>query len=297
LTLTTAIVIGLAPSLRRATLDAYTVLRQSGSTATADRRTSRIRRALVAVQVSLVLLVMIASGLLWRTFWNLQRVDLGFDPSNVLTLELRTMGESAIRARRDELLARIRAVPGVVDVGIANPLGAVPMQPRDVRQNATTRTARHNSSVFLKTVDAGYFRALRIPLKSGRTFDGANESSALLSEGAATLLFPNEDPIGQAITVAVWPLTVRGVVGDVRYRRVDEAPAPVVYRMTQPSAPNATFVIRMVPGGSAVPAAVRSIVRDVDPSQPIEHMAMLDARVSNSLPNVASMLFRRRLFL
>jgi putative ABC transport system permease protein len=236
----TSIAAGLAPSWRGGP-SLYSALKQGGTTVSAGLRASRWRRALVIVQVATVVMLLSGGGLLLHSFWNLKRVDLGFDGSQVLTMEMRLVGPSyndqRLRLFQEALLERVRAVPGVTQASITS---SVPLRGTDWMMQFS---AEGHPGVYVaneREVDPAYFRVMHIPLRAGRLFD-TNDTAltapvAVVSERLARAVFPGETAVGKFVDIKSRAQIV-GVDGDVRHKRVDEAAAPALYmpRAQRPS--------------------------------------------------------------
>jgi putative ABC transport system permease protein len=288
LVLVTSVITGLAPSWGQMHGDPHMVLKRGGAAVTAGRDSTIWRRALVAAQVTLVVLLMVGGGLLVRTLWNLRQVDLGFDSSEVLTLEMRLFdlryrNQQTVRLFEDDLLTAVRALPGVESAGIAS---AIPMRGSDTLMALTTSSGRHR--VNRRAVDAAFFKVLRIPLRTGRLFDAMESGDVVvLSESAATLLFPSVDPIGEILEIGGYSSSrarVVGIVADTRYRQVEQPGGPAIYVPRGQSPSSLICLVVRAPGNlAAVVDRVRQVVRTLDPGQPIEGVSTVDAIVSASI--------------
>jgi len=283
-----SIAAGLAPSWR-GTPNLHAALKQGGTTVTGDPRAARWRRVLIAAQVAAVVVLLLGGGLLLHSFWNLQRVDLGFDGSRVLTMEMRLIApryrdEQRLRLFQEALLERVRAVPGVTQASMTS---SVPLRGVDWRKSfsADGRPGRYIANE--RQVDPDYFSLMHIPLHAGRRFDTNDTASsprvAIVSEGLAREMFHGESAIGRFVDLDPRAQIV-GVVGDVRHVRVDEAAAPAIYtaRAQWPSE-LICVVARTTPGAAGVAAAVRKAINSVDPNQPVEGVTTLDQIVSASI--------------
>jgi len=284
----TSIAAGLAPS-SRGTPDLHAALKQGGTTVTGDVRASRWRRVLVAAQVAAVVCLLSGGGLLLHSFWNLQRVDLGFDGAQVLTMEMRLIGpryrsEPNLRLFQDAVLERVRAVPGVTQASMTS---SVPLRGVDWTWSISTdgRPGRYVANE--REVDPEYFSVMHIPLRAGRLFDKNDTASsarvAIVSERLAREMFHGESAIGRLLNLDP-PAQIVGIVGDVRHVRVDELAAPAIYtaRAQRPSE-LICLVARTTPGAAGVAAAMRAAINSVDPTQPVEGITTLDQIVSESI--------------
>ncbi len=230
----------LAPAWRSGASDVATALGDAGRS-TAGMSPLRTRSALVVVQIALAVTLLIAGGLIVRSFTNLRRLDLGYNPANVLTIDIERQGEAAgARAFYRELLARIETLPDVEATGAVylRPLAMGPIgQEMSVvleGQAETSDAAARNPYVNYESVTPGYFRVMRIPLLRGRLFDehddGRAPKVAIVGESTARRLWPGQDPIGQRLSTPMLSSeglrsvrhTVVGVVKDARYRGLDD---------------------------------------------------------------------------
>ena len=283
-----AIVAGLAPSWRRLYEEPHAVLKQSAVTATSARSAVATRHVLVAIQVALVALLMLGGGLLVRTLWNLRRVDLGFDGTNVLAIEMRMMetkyrNPQTLRLFEQALLNTVRALPGVQSASIAS---AIPMRGTDTLVAFTT-AAGQRYRVNHRVVDPFFFDVLRIPLLSGRVFEAVeSEDVVVLSESAAALLFPSSSAIGEVLEI---PLVTKssarviGIVADVRYQKVEEPAGPAIYVPRHQSASSIICLIVRSSQVTGISESVRRAVHALDPWQPVEGVTTLDTIVAAAI--------------
>ncbi len=259
----------------------------------AGRATKRWQQAVVAAQTALATVLLVSATLLLTSFWRLGRVPLGFDGSEVVTVEMRLLDTryrqpgSVARFQR-QLLERLRAIPGIAQVGLTS---AVPFRGTDF----TMRIGRPaiDSSYVAKGryVDADYFGVLRIPLLRGRLFGPADvEGSrrvAVISESLARDMFGAENPLGREILFDD-PHEVIGIVADVRYEGRDRDPASAVYFSGSQSPSTLTCVVARpsanVRIGDVAPSIYRAI-HDTDPTVPAMKLATIDQIVDAAVAN------------
>jgi putative ABC transport system permease protein len=252
-----ALLAGAAPVVQLMTRDVGITLRPSGQTHTVRRGARRLRSALVIAELAMSLMLLVGAVLLARSFVNLLRTEIGATPDQVVTVDLNlAMGRTLSAARQiqltDQLIERIRAVPGIQAVGAAN--GLPPNRTRmsfefemaDVR-DGTPGPRRLN----LLNPTADYFSALGIPLLRGRLFQGADGPTAqrvvIVSVGAARDLFGTLDVVGRSLPIGPKraPVPIVGVVGDVKYRGLDVAAPQTLYMpFAQYPFRNMTLVVR-----------------------------------------------------
>jgi putative ABC transport system permease protein len=297
LALVTGALFGLLPALRASRGDALGQLRGSRG---ALGRGFRVRNLLVVAEVGLALLLVIAAGLMARSFAALGRVSPGFDPNQVLTVTMMINVAGAedvvghIVQRRREFIERIGALPGVVAAGAANNL---PLQGGVWEWFEFTRadgTAAPDGSLLRADrtyIDGAYLRAMGIPLLRGELLPQDRPQVApdaptpiLVSESAARQFWPGTDAVGQVVRSGRFTAVVAGVVGDVRHLSLAKTPPPAVY-FPHFAGPRVitTIVARTEGDPAALSGAVREIVRQVDPNQPVRTIAPLSTVMSESL--------------
>jgi predicted permease len=242
-----------------------------------------------------------------RAMWKLQSQDPGFHADGVLTLRTALPGSKYGDPRvRDEfytrVLSRIRALPGVSTAAYVTglPMGMRGgIWPVVVNGQAATRTA--TNSAALRQATPGYFSTLGIPLRRGRdiaaTDDATRPSVAVVSESFAKRYWPNEDPMGKRFTFALREREVVGIVGDVRWRGLEQPSEPQVYVPPKQVdslsllyyAPK-DLVIRTSASVAQLMPEIRRIVHEADPHQPISNVQMLtDVVAANTASRAAQL--------
>lgn len=217
----TGVVVGLAPALQLTGGNLEGVLRESSRTGSGSRRLTRTRHALVVCQIALALVLLIAAGLMLRSFDRLRSLSVGVDTANVVTFEvnlpLARYADAGARARfHRDFETRIGSLPGVRAAGAISrlPLTGTYHRWGTSRPETSDRTL----SADQRTIEGAYFEALQIPVLRGRTFNSGDDERAprraVVSQELVRRLFGGEDPIGRTIRVAGANLEVIGVVGD-----------------------------------------------------------------------------------
>ncbi|HET9372443.1 MAG TPA: ADOP family duplicated permease [Vicinamibacterales bacterium] len=272
----------LAPAWQTSRVDLVTAIKRASGPASSARATLRWRGVLVAVQGALAACLLTGAALLLASFWRLSGVALGYDADDVVTVEMRLLDAKysipgAIGLFERDIVSRLRAIPGVEDVGMGT---AVPFRgvdfsgsydppgcehrPPDPAPPDCRSVGGHN-----RHVDNGFFRVMRIGLVRGRLFDASDAPTsprvAVVSQSFARAMFGDVDPIGRSFE----GYQVVGVVADVRFQSLQSEAAPAVYfpRSQQPSALIAV-VIRASPGTAITAASVHAAIRAVDPAVP-----------------------------
>jgi putative ABC transport system permease protein len=240
--ISTALAFGIAPSLYASRPDVAAFLKDARREGSAGLRHGS-RRALIALEVALALVLLAGAGLALRSFARLTAVDPGFNPEGVLALELsvpdaRYSDPADVARFYQQYVEALAAQPGVVAAGgVMRP----PLTPRGFGGTFSIIGSEDNDkfTIQVRPATAGYFEALGIPLRRGRLFTPADRRGTspvvLVSEEAARRFWPGKDPVGQALRLHVAisgeePVReVAGVVGDVKLRGLESRPSPVAY--------------------------------------------------------------------
>ena len=281
-TLGTGIVAAIAPAWHWSVRVTSGALRSTGRS-TGDRRTTRVRAALVSAQVAMAAVLLVASGLLVKSYLGVLAIDPGFTGDRVVTMEYRLPANkyatgSAQAAFHQAVVERVAAVPGVTHSAVSR---GVPISGNGDIVGVLTEHAKPADQpriAAFTTVSDEYFRALGIPLLKGRTFDGRDHAEApgvvVVSERLANDAWPGKDPIGQTLVIAGSdrrPLVI-GVVGNIQQFGLTDAPMQAFYARVQQN-PGIFMTVVAAIGGSEDPTAaipaIRRAVWSVDPDQPI----------------------------
>ena len=299
------IAFGLVPSLRVGRFDLTGALKDAARATSAGAVWAggqSVRRMFVAVQIALSVMLLIAAGLMIRSFARLQQVDPGFNPSGVLTLELAMAGRRYADApvaleTYTRLWERLRAVPGVVAVGGVSALPLSQMMawgPITVEGRAAV-AGEAFVNVDIRTVGGNYFESMDIPLIRGRLFTTADTRSSfraiVIDEEMARQLWPNQDPIGKRVRTggmdasadAPW-MTVVGIVGRVKHEALDTEPRMAMHwAHSQVPTRAMTIVLRTETAPESAVADVRAAIREIDPDLPVYNVRTMADRVAGSL--------------
>ena len=234
------VVLGMTPALQAARNDPHQAL-QHGSQRTAGGH-RRTRSALVVAEVALALVLLVTSGLLLRSLERLFAVPVGFDGSQLLTMQVQVVGhrfddDAATYRFFDEALAAVRRVPGVTSAALTSELPlSGDLDEYGAHFDATLNQPAQSYSVFRYAVSPGYIETMRIPLLRGRANDAHDRVTgahvALISQSLARKRFSRSDPIGQPLRLgpAVGPpYIIIGVVGDVKQMSLALSESDAVY--------------------------------------------------------------------
>jgi putative ABC transport system permease protein len=296
---------GLAPALQAARLDPSHVLRQEGRGSKGSRSQTWTLSALVVTEFALSLVLLIAAGLLLRSFWDLFKVPLGFDPENVMAVRLwlpvpndpttdiyGTPDQEAQFIR--EILRRGLSLPGVKEIAVGSP-GSIPLNHDKnllalVLEGSSTRS-NLPYQVQGSSVTPEYFHLLGIPLLRGRLFNEMDIENAprvvLVNQAFARTWWPDEDPLGKRIKLGLaatsWT-TVVGVVTDARTESLEDANIPQVYLSSwQRTDKELAIFLRGRLDPAYLPQQARDMVQSLDPQLPVFGAKRLPDVVSGSL--------------
>jgi predicted permease len=301
--LLTGLLVGVVPALQVAEGNEARVLR-SGSGGGASRSARRWREALVVVEVTLACVLLVAGGLLVRSFRAVLDVDLGFDAANLVAWQLvpgdhffgispqdRDKWLQARAAYYAQLTQRVAAAPGVDAVGLidALPLGRNRVWGYRV-VGGPEETERNEELAFPHVIDPGYLPAMRIPLIEGRNFSAddtaATQPVILLNESGARRIFGGESALGRRLRFwGEWEWEVVGIVADVRHLSPElDAGIQVYYRVGQmPDHRPLELVVRSRREVPQVADAVGAALHDVDPSMPAHDFWTVASKVDDAL--------------
>jgi putative ABC transport system permease protein len=307
-TLGLSLLIGLAFGVsgvlaRTADQSASTLRNESGRTTTGGAAL-QLRNGLVVAQVSLALILLSGAGLMIRSLDRLISVDPGFEAQGVFTFQVdlpsSTYGGSDARVRRstfyDRLLERVRAVPGVQTAGLVDALpmaGGGSATSWSIVGRPTPAPGQFPTG-DIRIADAGYFNALRIPLKHGRFFastDGPTSMPVvLINETAARVHWPSEDPLGRHLKINMWApdteVEIAGIVGDVRAAALDGDVRPMIYYPASQIPPgSATLVVRGTAEPTSLAGVAREAVRELDRDLPVGTVTTMESIVLGSVGN------------
>ncbi len=312
-TIAAGVIFGLAPALHIGRTDLTAVFKQEGRGSTGSGEQVRTRRVLVITEFALSLVLMIAAGLLLRSFADLLNVRPGFDPQNVMAVrtwlpvpndpETDIYGTTAQEAPFiRELIRRSKTMPGVKEVAVGD-LAAIPLghSRNDLNPNRMTIEGQGVQTEQAPLVEVSeatpeYFHLLGMPLQRGRLFvEMDNEKAppvAVINESFARAYWPAGDPIGKHVQLnrmrgsrgnPPWT-TVIGVIADARTESLAEASAPQIYlSLYQMHPKDLAIFLRGRLDPATTPAELRREVQSVNPELPVFGAQTLKEMVSVSL--------------
>ncbi len=303
-TLVTALLCGLVPALTASRVIINQGLNQSlneGGNRMSGGAGARTRSALVIAEVAVTVVLLVGATLILRSFVNLSRLDLGFDPTNTLTMQLRLQGAkyankpAARRAFFKELIERLEAKPGIeaASAVLIRPLeGAVGWDTPFTLEGQSETAAKQNRVPNFEAITPHYFRTIKLPRTAGREFNDfdtdQSQPVAIISATMAQTLFgAGVDPIGKRLKLDLANESLRtivGVVGDTRYRALQDTRFDLYIPFTQwgPGFVN-HFAVRTARDANAMLPLVRNEVAALDATQAITGVATMDELVATHL--------------
>jgi putative ABC transport system permease protein len=306
----TGVLAGVLPAVKAVASDLGDALRPMGTPA-AGRR-GRAGRVLVVAEIALSLVLLVGAGLMLQTLLRLQRVDPGFEPRNLLTVELslpRAGYADPERAARfaERLVGDVRVLPGVTAVGITDvlPFGGADQSTGFFIDGRPLTTADQTPDTHQRSVTPGYFPAMGIDLVAGRLFSERDTARAarvaIINEAMARQIWPGERPIGKrvALDLEAWRFypdrppemdmrgglrEIVGVVADVRHASLQAGPTPEMYiPQAQRPSRQMILVVRTTSDPARLADVVRAAVRRIDPDQPVSALRTMTDLVNGSL--------------
>jgi putative ABC transport system permease protein len=262
-------------------------------------RSHALRVSLVVGEIALAMLLLVSAALVSRSLVRLLSVNAGFEPKNLLTLEINSVGRrygtnAEVWAYHDRVREAVRALPGVVDVAVANqlPLGGNMdmygvLDPDNIPSNPELVPSGDRY-----VVSDGYFKTMHVPILRGRSFTAAEHAdtshwAAMVSQELADKLWPGVDPIGRRIRlggIKGVDRVIVGVVGSVKHRSLDAATGLQWYAPERQwgSDNQEMLVVRTSVDPSSMAATVRKTIASIDPTQPIVKIATMDQLIATS---------------
>ncbi|HEX6535603.1 MAG TPA: ABC transporter permease [Gemmatimonadaceae bacterium] len=305
LALGSGVVFGLAPLLHMNANSVGLALREAGTRTTAGAARNRVRRGLVVAEMAFAVMLVVGAGLLLRSFWNLERVDAGFDPGHLTTfgiaLPRQTYDGANSVAFFDQLTRRLAALPGVRGAAAMSglpPRRAMNATDTEIEGYAPRPGDPPQNIDYFQFVTPGYVKTMGIRVVSGRAFRPSDDATAppvaLINETMAKRFYPNEDPIGRRIRPVFakdW-FTIVGIVKDVKQGGVDaktgtEIYLPYAYAQAAERVSNfpraMNVVVRSPLAPSALAGSIRRVVNALDPSLPIVSLRSMDDVFADSM--------------
>ena len=297
ISLTATLVFGLVPAITASKVDLNDTLKESSRAASASAGKRRLRETLVASEVALSLMLLIAAGLLIRSLTRLQAASPGFAPQHLATLQISLpvvdyREPAGMASFYDQLITSVRSIPGVSAVGAVSSLPFSGSN-RGGDFNIIGRTwlpSQAIPDVAKRSVSAGYFQTMQAPLLGGRGFlaqDGPDAPKVVVvDQPFAKQFFAREDPIGKQLSgPGNAAYTIVGVVGGIKHSSLSTPPAPTIYYSALQAPERTMFlVIRTSLGDPLGPLPfVRSRVAALDRNLPVARVSTMEQLMADSL--------------
>ncbi len=299
----TALLAGLLPAISSTRKGAIAALQVSSRSATGSQSRTALRKTLLTVEIATTVVLLIAAGLLLRSFWRLRTTDVGCVTDNVLTMNYSLPAKKydspeKLNAFNETLLARVRVTPGVRAAALGSTVPGAgyggddiftipehpPIAPGALLPDALTRWA-----------DPGYFSALGVPLLSGRFFTSDDRAgqpkTVIISRQVAQQYFPGENPLGKHLHVVAYgnaDYEVVGVVGDMLWR-VGQPGKPTMYFpvLNGNNESGLTLAVRAASDPLALSVPIQKEIAELDPELPVSNVFTMQQIIEQSLGNAS----------
>jgi putative ABC transport system permease protein len=264
----------------------------AGHQRTASRNRQVGRRTVVIVQVAASTALLVIGGLVLHNYSRILKMPLGFNPDHVMTMQvslppLRYASESSQRTFYDEVLNRVRHMPGIRGASACTvlPFGygeniepfAIAGQPKGAAQQLAS----------VNNVMPSFFQTLEIPLLTGKYFDWTGGTgrgySAIIDRNFADRYFRHRNPVGQALQMGDRRFSIIGVVANIKVTGLDASETPMLYLNAEQMPRTDMSIVVKAASSKPVPEIVQSIVSGIDPDQPVYDVAALQERIGTSL--------------
>jgi putative ABC transport system permease protein len=299
ITLVTGLSFGLVPAMAAARRSLVQSLKEGGQRSIGGS-SPIIRKVLLISEIALALLLVVASGLLTQTLWHLLRVNPGFNPERVLSFELslpasKYVDNDHVVAVYQEILRRVRSVPGINSAGIteALPMGGATESTVVIIPGRPVTDQRERPFANYTIASSGYFNSIGTPILQGRDFldsDGPNTLPvAIINDAMAKKYWPGQNPIGQQLSTPTVkdPAIIVGIVADIKHTSLREETGPEMYipftQKVWPSMLVMDVVVRSQVDPNTLMGSVRAAVYSVDRALPLAKIKTLATLVDESV--------------
>lgn len=285
-------VFGLMPAWKSSSVNIVDALKQGSLSVSSGRQRTGMREMLVIGETAIAAMLLIGTGLLLNSLWRLVHVDPGFNADHVLRVHLTvpsSLGDQKEEQYRNQMIERVAEVPGVVAVGGSK---TVPLdgsgEPYEFGLTPFTQRGPIRPTAGAYIVTPGYFQALQIPLKAGRTFTKEDDAGTgklfVVNESFAKKVWGSKSAVGQTLYVGTMACEVIGVVGDVHNEGLANDARETVY-MPERLSPRSSLNLFIRTAGNPLMsiAAVRDAIWSVDKNQAVSDIATMQQLVSDNV--------------
>ena len=300
ISLLTSLVFGLAPALDASKANLNEALKEGGRGSGSGSSRNLLRDCLVIAEVALAVVLVTASGLMFRSFMRLQSVNPGFNPQNLLTLEIeipdaRYHADQQQKAFQQQVLQRIAAIPGVQHTGTVDnlPFSGNSFNSSFMIEGRPIPAVTERPRAFYRVISPDYFQAMGIPLRRGNQFTDRDSDEvpgvAIINDAAARKYWPDEDPLSKRIkrgrpeSKNPW-LTIVGSVSSAKQLSLREGTQPEVYvPYLQNTGRTFTLVARTTSDARMLVGAIRKEVSTIDKDLPVSNVNLMEELIFNSV--------------
>lgn len=296
-----ALLAGLLPAIWSTGKSVFAVLQASSRTTGGNLSRTALRKSLLSIEIAVTVVLLIAAGLLLKSFVRLRSADLGCTTDNMLTMRYSLPAQKydkpdKVNSFNETLLARVRALPGVRAAAIGAVLPGAGWEDDDiftVTEHPPLKPGDELPDALYREADPGYFSALQIPLIEGRFFTHDDRldraDKVIISRQLARQYFPGEDPIGKHLHVAAKDkknFEVVGVVGDTLYRVGEPLKATMYFPVLAGDADmGLSLAVRTDSDPLAMSVPVQKEIGELDPELPVSDVLTMQQIVSKSIGN------------
>ena len=299
-----ALLAGLLPAISSTSKSAIAALQASSRSAAGSQSRTVLRKTLLTVEIAATVVLLIAAGLLLKSFWRLRTTDIGCAIDNVLTIGYSLPAKKydspeKKNAFNEALLERVRALPGVRAAGLASFVpgtGAMEDDIFTVLEHPPIAAGAALPDALLRTADPGYFSALQIPLLKGRFFTtddrAGHQKTIIISRLLVQQYFPGEDPLDKHLHIAAYgnaDYEVVGVVADTLYQ-VGQPARPTMYFPVlneQIDVGGLTLAVRTAIDPLALSLQIQKQIAALDPELPVSDVLTMQQIIAQSLSNAS----------
>ena len=295
-----ALLAGLLPAISSTGKGAISALQSSSRSTAGSQSRTALRKTLLTVEIATTVVLLIAAGLLLKSFWRLRSTDVGCARDNVLTMSYSLPAKKydsseKVNTFNEKLLERVRAMPGVRAAGLGSIVpGAGSGGDNDfvIREHPPTTPGRALPEALNRTADPGYFSALQIPLLNGRFFTSEDRTghpkTMIISHQLAQQYFPGEDPLGKHLHIEARgdaDYKIVGVVADTLYRVGQPGKAAMYFPVFngENDQGGLTLVVRTASDPLALSVPVQKQIAELDPELPVSDVFTMQQIIERSL--------------
>jgi putative ABC transport system permease protein len=308
--LLTGVLFGLFPALQASKSDLNETLKEGGRSSVASGRV-RFRNALIVAEVTLSLVLLVGAGLMMRSIVRLMDVSPGFDPQNLITLELSLPQTQYAKKEQvanfySELTRRVRELPGVESAATIDmmPMGGSGGTTAFMVEGRPAPPPGQYPEANARTASPGYFKTMRIPVLKGREFDEHDTPDSplvvIINETFARKYWPGENPVGKRLLDPgnrFPPVQIVGVVGDIKHWGLDDKAEEYLYTSSTQTPESSMFVVvRTAADPAGVTASVRNEVRALGRELPVYNIEPMSQRIVESTASRRLVMFLLSVF-